>query len=82
LQAGGKAQVLADCNRGQASYSFDGRGFSIKITGVTRAACPAGSLSGRYLKALETAVVQRVRGENLFLDLPADGGTMKFVRAK
>lgn len=82
LQAGGKAQVLADCNRGQASYSFDGRSFNIRITGVTRAACPAGSLSGRYLKALETAVGQRVRGENLFLDLPADGGTMKFVRAK
>ena len=82
LQAGGKAQVLADCNRGQASYSFDGRSFNISITGVTRAACPAGSLSSRYLKALETAVGQRVRGENLFLDLPADGGTMKFVRAK
>jgi len=82
LQAGGKAQVLADCNRGQASYSFDGRSFSIKITGITRAACPAGSLSGRYLKVLETAVGQRVKGENLFLDLPTDGGTMKFVRAK
>ncbi|HEV8645813.1 MAG TPA: META domain-containing protein [Burkholderiales bacterium] len=82
LQAGGKAQVLADCNRGQASYTFDGRSFSIKITGVTRAACPAGSLSDRYLQTLEAAVAQRVRGENLFLDLPADGGTMKFVRAK
>jgi heat shock protein HslJ len=82
LQAGGKAQVLADCNRGQASYSFDGRSFSIKINGITRAACPADSLSGRYLKVLETAVGQRVKGENLFLDLPADGGTMKFVRAK
>jgi len=82
LQAGGKAQVFADCNRGQASYSFNGRSFSIKITGITRAACPAGSLSGRYLKVLETAVGQRVKGENLFLDLPADGGTMKFVRAK
>jgi heat shock protein HslJ len=82
LQAGGKAQVLADCNRGQASYSFDGRSFNMRIAGITRAACPAGSLSGRYLKALETAVGQRVRGENLFLDLPADGGTMKFIRAK
>jgi heat shock protein HslJ len=82
LQAGGKAQVLADCNRGQASYSFEGRNFKIRITGMTRAACPAGSLSGRYLKALEAAVSQRVRGDNLFLDLPANGGTMKFVRAK
>jgi heat shock protein HslJ len=82
LQADGKAQVLADCNRAQASYSFDGRSFSIRIIGVTRAACPPGSLSSRFLKALEAAVGQRVRSENLFLDLPADGGTMKFVRAK
>ena len=82
LQAGGKAQVQADCNRGQASYSFDGRNFNIRIAGMTRAACPAGSLSGRYLKALEAAVGQRIRGENMFLDLPANGGTMKFVRAK
>lgn len=82
LRAGGQAQVLADCNRGQASYSFDGRSFKIRITAMTRAACPAGSLSERYLKALEAAVGQRVKGKVLFLDLPADGGTMKFVRAK
>jgi heat shock protein HslJ len=82
LQAGGKAQVLADCNRGQGSYKFEGRSFSIRIAGVTRAVCPAGSLSGRYLNTLEAAVGQRVRGENLFLDLPADGGSMKFLRAK
>jgi len=74
--------VLADCNRGQASYSFDGRSFRIRIIGVTRAACPPGSLSGRFLTALEAAVGQRVRSENLFLDLPAHGGSMKFVRAK
>jgi heat shock protein HslJ len=74
--------VLADCNRGQGSYSFEGRSFSVRIAGVTRDACPAGSLSGRYLSGLEAAVGQRVRGENLFLDLPADGGTMKFLRAK
>lgn len=82
LQAGGKAQVLADCNRGQGTYASDGRSFSIRIAGVSRAACPSGSLSGRYLKALEAAVGLRIRGENLFLDLPADGGTMKFLRAK
>jgi heat shock protein HslJ len=82
LQAGGKAQVVADCIGGQGSYSSDGRSFSIKITKITRAVCPAGSQSGRYLKALEAVIAQRVRGKNLFLDLPADGGTMKFVQAK
>lgn len=81
LQAGGKAQVVADCNTGQGSYTSDGRNINIRMAKVTRATCPAGSFSGRYLKALEAAIGQRVRGKNLFLDLPADNGTLKFVRA-
>ncbi len=82
LQNGGKALVRADCNRGQAAYKLDGRAIAIKISVMTKVACPAGSFSERYLKALEAAVGQRTRGENLFLDLPGEGGTMKFVRAR
>lgn len=82
IQPGGKAQVRADCNRGSASYKLDGRDLSFKLGPLTRAACPAGSLADRFLKALESVVGQRTRGENLFLDLPADAGTLKFVRAK
>jgi heat shock protein HslJ len=82
LQSGGKALVRADCNRGQAAYKLDGRGINIKVMELTKATCPPGSLSGRYLKALETAVGQRVKGDNLFLDLPGEGGTMVFVRAR
>lgn len=82
IQPGGKAQVRADCNRGSASYKLDGRSLAIRLGALTRAACPAGSLSDRYLKALETVVSQRTKGENLFLDLPADAGTLKFVRAR
>lgn len=82
LQGGGKALVLADCNRGQAAYKLDGRAIAIKVSGMTKVACPSGSLSERYLKALEAAVGQRIRGDNLFLDLPGEGGTMKFVRAR
>jgi heat shock protein HslJ len=82
LLGGGKAQVRADCNRGQAAYKLDGRAIAIKVSGMTRAACPPGSMSERYVKALEAAVGQRIRGNNLFLDLPGEGGTMRFVRAK
>ena len=82
LQGGGKALVRADCNRGQATYKFDGRAVAIKILGMTKGACPPGSMSERYTKSLEAAVGQRIRGDNLFLDLPGEGGTMKFVRAK
>ena len=82
IQPGGKALVRADCNRGSASYKLDGRGLSIKLGALTRAACPPGSLADRYLMALEAVVGQRTKGENLFLDLPAEAGTLKFVRAK
>ncbi len=82
LQGGGKALVRADCNRGQAAYKFDGRAIAIRISGMTKVACPPGSLSERYLKALESAVGQRIRGDNLFLDLAGGGGTMKFARAR
>jgi heat shock protein HslJ len=82
LQGGGKALVRADCNRGQAAYKSDGRAITIKVSGMTKAACPPGSLSERYLKALDAAVGQRIRGNSLFLDLPGEGGTMKFVRVR
>ena len=82
LQNGGKALVRADCNRGQAAYKLDGRTISIKVPALTRAACPPGSLSERFLKGLEAAVAHRMRGNNLFLDLPDEGGTMIFVRAR
>ncbi|HEX7810418.1 MAG TPA: META domain-containing protein [Burkholderiales bacterium] len=82
IQPGGKALLRADCNRGSAAYKIDGRGLSFKLGALTRAACPPGSLSDRYLKALEGVVSHRTKGENLFLDLPAEGGTLKFVRAK
>lgn len=82
LQAGSKAQVRADCNRGQAAYKLQGRAVTIRLSGMTKAVCASGSLSARYLKSLEAAVGQRIRGDTLFLDLPGEGGTMKFVRAK
>ena len=82
LQGGGKALVRADCNRGQATYKLDGRAVAIRISSMTKVACPPGSMSERYTKSLEAAVGQRIRGDNLFLDLPGGGGTMKFVRAK
>ena len=82
LQGGGKALVRADCNRGQAAYKLDGRAIAIRISGMTKGACPPGSLSARYVKALEAVVAQRIRGDSLFLDLAGEGGTMKFVRAR
>jgi len=82
LQAGGRALVHADCNRGQAAYNLDGHSIAIKVSAMTKVACAPGSLSERFVKSLEAAVVQRVRADNLFLDLPGESGTMKFLRAR
>lgn len=82
IQSGGKALVRADCNKGSASYKMEGRSILFKLGAFTRAACPAGSLSDRFLKSLESVVAQRIKGENLFLDLPGETGSLKFSRAK
>ena len=82
LQTGGKALVRADCNRGQAAYKLDGRTIAIKVSAMSKVACAPGSLSERFVKSLEAGVGQRVRGNNLFIDLPGEGGTMQFVRAR
>lgn len=82
LQAGGKAVIRANCNRGQAAYKFDGQTAAIRISGMSKTACPGDTLSERFLKGMESATGQRVRGDLLFLDLPGNGGTMKFMRAK
>jgi heat shock protein HslJ len=82
LQGDGKAAVRADCNRGQAAYKLEGRAIAIKLARMPKAACAAGSMADRYLKGLAAAVGQRIRGDILFLDLPGDGGSMKFARAR
>jgi heat shock protein HslJ len=81
IQSGGKALVRADCNRGSASYKMEGRSILFKLGAVTRAACPQGSHSMEFLKAIESVVGQRIRGENLFLDLAGESGSLKFRRA-
>ena len=82
LQNGGKVVVRADCNRAQGSQKFDGRALSIRLTSMSKATCASGSLSNRFVTLLEAAAAQRVRGDNLFIDLASEGGTMRFVRAK
>ena len=82
IQPGGKVLVRADCNKGSASYKMEGRSILFKLGAFTRAACPPGSLADKFLKAIESVVTQRTKGDNLFLDLPAESGSLKFARSK
>lgn len=75
----GKANILADCNTVLATYTTDGSSISILPGPSTLAACPPDSQADQFLTQLTDAAIYFIDGGNLYLDLPADGGTMRFV---
>ena len=79
FQSSGIARIQADCNRGAGSYTIDGSSISIEIGALTRAQCPPDSRSEEFIRYLDGAAVWFMDGENLFIDLFADSGTMKFA---
>jgi uncharacterized lipoprotein YbaY len=81
LQADGRAAVRADCNRGNGPYTITGNQIDLGPLALTRAACPPGSLDTRFVQQLDDAVIYFLRDGELYLDLPADSGTMRFARA-
>ncbi len=75
----GTAFIQADCNSVQAAYTTDGGHINITPGPSTMAACPPDSLDSQFLARLSAAVIYFIEGGNLYLDLPADSGTMRFV---
>jgi heat shock protein HslJ len=75
------AFIQADCNRGQANYFLPAQG-QIAIHGIslTRVACPAGSLSQRYVSMLELVRTYFMESGDLMLELPGESGTLRFRR--
>jgi heat shock protein HslJ len=82
FQPSGSVYIQADCNRGGGSYTIDDSAISIEITFMTRAMCPPGSLSDQFVQRLNAAAVWFMDGEDLFIDLFADSGTMRFATAE
>jgi para-nitrobenzyl esterase len=77
----GRVNLRADCNRGAGTYTF-GRDRSIKFgpMAVTRAMCPPGSLSDRFVKELSRVSNFLIKGGELYLELPVDSGWLGFRR--
>ena len=71
--------LRADCNRGGGMYSQESHQLRVKVTRITRAACPPGSLSDEYLDRLEGAYGFRLEDGFLHLLLRADAGVMTFA---
>ncbi len=75
----GRANSRFDCNRGGGSYRIVEPGrISFGAMATTMMACPPGSLDRRFAKDLGQAGSYFVEGGKLYLELPADGGTMRF----
>ena len=75
----GTANIQADCNMVQASYTTDNSNIAITLGASTMAACPSDSLESQFLSQLGNAAIYFIEGGNLYLDLPADSGTMQFT---
>ncbi len=78
FQADGKLTIRADCNRAFGGYEREDGRIRLRIGGMTKAMCPPGSLSERFVKELDVAATYRFEGDALYLDLKNDAGTMKF----
>jgi para-nitrobenzyl esterase len=81
FEAGGRAVLRADCNRGTTSFSASSeRRITFRPIALTRAMCPPGSLSDRFAKEVGRATSYFVKDGDLFLELPVDSGTLRFRR--
>ena len=77
----GRVSVVADCNRGGGMYTaLADRRIRFGPIALTRAACPPGSLSDRFVRDLGRAASYFVRDGALFLEMPVDSGTLRFRR--
>jgi para-nitrobenzyl esterase len=77
----GRVEVRADCNRGTTTYTAGAdRKIEVKPLALTRAMCPPGSLSDRFLKEVTRATSYFLKDGDLYLQLPVDSGTLRFRR--
>lgn len=75
----GTANIKADCNSVHATYTTDGSSISITPGPSTMAACPPDSQDAQFMNQLSNAAIYFIDGGNLYIDLFADAGTMRFV---
>ncbi|MGH6693456.1 MAG: META domain-containing protein [Gammaproteobacteria bacterium] len=77
----GRVAVRADCNRGSGQYTVSaGRRITFGAMALTRAACPPGSLSDRFVRDVGRVSSYFFRDGALFLEMPVDSGTLRFRR--
>lgn len=78
FQNDGDLEIVADCNNAIATYMGDGSSISINVGPMTLANCLPESRSDDFINYLGFAANYFFEGDDLFIDLMADGGTMRF----
>jgi heat shock protein HslJ len=82
LRADGTATMQADCNRGNGSWVSESTSqLTFGRIVSTRASCPPGSLSERYLAQFEWVRSYVMKDGHLFLATMADGSIIEFEPA-
>lgn len=83
----GTINIQADCNSVLGTYAtaaadvtvISGADITITLGPSTMAACPEDSQADQFLAQLSSAAIYFIQNGNLYLDLPFDSGTMRFV---
>jgi heat shock protein HslJ len=78
----GQVKIKADCNHASGTYTAEGSSISIEMGPMTMAHCGPDSLSDEFILALGNARIYFFQEGDLFLDLYADGGTMRFGKSQ
>jgi heat shock protein HslJ len=81
LNEDGTISVQADCNSVLGTYTVEGSSISIELGPSTLAACPEDSLGDQFTQHLTAASIMFLQEGDLYFDLFADSGTMRFSRA-
>jgi len=76
----GSVQIQADCNRVHGSYIAKGKSLLIQSGPSTRMACGPNSQDQQFLRDLQGVAVWFFKKGDLYLDIKADTGTMRFYR--
>ncbi|NTU78911.1 MAG: META domain-containing protein, partial [Chloroflexales bacterium] len=71
--------ITADCNQAAGSYQGEGGKLTIEIGLTTLAACGDDSRGDAFLRLLGGAALYTFDGDNLRIELLADGGTLTFA---
>ena len=80
FQADASLKIMADCNRVFAQYNSGGKSLTITLGPSTLMACAPDSQDHLFLRDLAGVAGWFLKKGDLYLDMEADAGTMRFYR--